>query len=111
MHKFNHARYSAFAFFCLYWQSRSRPRLLLSRLRRRLCPSPCGQGDTLQVSDAACGRVLLDVVVTDKAGKPESGLEFTDFTPLDKNQPDKILSLRASSGNAQKAGPPTGDRF
>ena len=39
-------------------------------------------------------RVSLDVVVTDKSGKPVSGLQQRDFTLLDDNQPQKILSLR-----------------
>ena len=41
-------------------------------------------------------RVSLDVVVTDKSGKPVSGLQQQDFTLLDDNQPQKILSFRES---------------
>jgi VWFA-related protein len=40
--------------------------------------------------------ITLDVGVTDKAGKPVSGLEMKDFTLLDNNQPVKILSFHAT---------------
>jgi VWFA-related protein len=52
------------------------------------------------------GRIHLDVVVTDKAGNPVSGLSLQDFTLLDNNRPNKILSFRPSGGSAQKADPP-----
>jgi VWFA-related protein len=55
------------------------------------------------------GRIKLDVVVTDKSGAPQSGLELKDFSVLDNNQPVKILSFHAphTSGDAgQDAGPP-----
>jgi VWFA-related protein len=51
-------------------------------------------------------RIKLDVVVTDKSGKPVSGLDLKDFTLLDNNQPGKILSFRAFDGTVQKAEPP-----
>jgi len=57
--------------------------------------------------DAREGRMKLDIVVTDKSGKPVTGLNLNDFTLLDNNQPSKILSLRAVDGTAQKADPPT----
>ena len=105
MKKRIHAKYSVFVFL---------PVLAVAQQATTPSQSPVPQAPPLTVrpadtpaSDAAEGRIHLDVVVTDKAGKPESGLEFTDFTLLDNNQPDKILSFRASSGTAQKAGPPT----
>ena len=52
------------------------------------------------------GHIYLDVMVTDKAGAPVSGLELKDFTLLDNNQPGKILSFQAFGGSAQKASPP-----
>ncbi len=52
------------------------------------------------------GPIYLDVVVTDKAGAPVSGLELKDFTLLDNNQPGKILSFQAFGGSTQKAAPP-----
>jgi VWFA-related protein len=52
------------------------------------------------------GRIHLDVVVTDKSGKPVTGLGINDFTLLDNNQPAKILSFKAVDGAVQKADPP-----
>jgi VWFA-related protein len=48
----------------------------------------------------------LDVVVTDKSGKPVPGLDLKDFTLLDNNQPTKILSFRPIDEAAHKAHPP-----
>jgi len=64
-------------------------------LTQRLAPAPA----------AAEGRIKLDVVVTDRSGKPVSGLDLNDFTLLDNNQPGKILSFRAFDGTVQKADP------
>jgi VWFA-related protein len=41
-------------------------------------------------------RISLDVVVTDKAGNPQSGLQQQDFTILDDKQPETIASFRAT---------------
>jgi VWFA-related protein len=67
-------------------------------LNARTTPTPS--------SDAAEGRIRLDVVVTDKAGKPVSGLELKDFTLLDDNRPSKILSFHAIDAVAQAASQP-----
>src|SRR5271170_5557764 len=40
-------------------------------------------------------QITLDVVVTDKSGKPVPGLQQQDFTLLDNKQPQKILSFQA----------------
>jgi VWFA-related protein len=48
--------------------------------------------------------MTLDVVVTDKSGKPVSGLQQQDFTLLDNKLPQKILSFQAIQGAA--ADPP-----
>jgi len=50
--------------------------------------------------------MTLDVVVTDKSGKPVSGLEQRDFTLLDNKQPQKILSFEAIQASAHAADPP-----
>jgi VWFA-related protein len=42
-------------------------------------------------------QITLDVVVTDKSGKPVSGLQQQDFTLLDNKQPQKILSFQAAT--------------
>jgi VWFA-related protein len=43
-------------------------------------------------------QLVLDVVVTDKSGKPVSGLQEQDFTVLDNKHPTKILSFHAHGG-------------
>jgi VWFA-related protein len=43
----------------------------------------------------ARARVAVDMVVTDAAGKPVSGLHPEDFTVLDNNQPQKVLAFHA----------------
>jgi VWFA-related protein len=48
--------------------------------------------------------VTLDVVVTDKSGKPVSGLQQQDFTIMDNKQPRKIASFRAVDGGAATPG-------
>jgi len=45
-------------------------------------------------------HVTLDVVVTDKSGKPVSGLQQSDFTLIDNKQPEKILSFEALDSRA-----------
>jgi hypothetical protein len=52
------------------------------------------------------GRIHLDVLVTDAAGKPAVGLAPSAFTLLDDNQPRKILSFRSFDGVAVKPAPP-----
>jgi VWFA-related protein len=44
---------------------------------------------------AAAGPLVLDVVVTDRAGKAVQGLEEKDFTVLDNGHPQSLLSFRA----------------
>jgi VWFA-related protein len=56
---------------------------------------------------AAPTRISLDVLVTDKAGKPVPQMEPTDFTLLDDNQPRKILAFRRADGTiGNKLDPP-----
>lgn len=43
-------------------------------------------------------HISLDVVATDSAGKAVSGLQQTDFTILDNNQPQKMTSFEAVQG-------------
>jgi hypothetical protein len=44
------------------------------------------------------GQIELDVSVTDQSGKSVAGLTPTDFTLLDNEQPQKILSFQAVDG-------------
>lgn len=73
-------------------------------------PPPPDQAPALAVRPAPAppaepGRFELDVVVTDKAGKPVSGLEESDFTVLDNNRPAKIVAFHAYGGAAQPEQP------
>ena len=64
---------------------------------------PAGTGMENAGGDA--GVVRLNVVVTDKSGKPVAGLGAGDFTLLDNKQPAKILSFQAY-GASRTPNPP-----
>jgi VWFA-related protein len=51
-------------------------------------------------SDAEEGLIKLDVVVTDKSGKPVPSLGPTDLTLLDNGQPGNTLSFQAFDGTS-----------
>jgi VWFA-related protein len=51
-------------------------------------------------------NMTLDVVVTDKSGKPVAGLKQQDFTLLDNKQAQKIVSFQAVEGGAATTDPP-----
>jgi VWFA-related protein len=55
------------------------------------------------ISEARDANLTLDVVVTDRSGKPRAGLTQSDFVVRDNNQIRKILSFRAvdSAGPAE----------
>jgi hypothetical protein len=48
-----------------------------------------------QDSGSTGSQITLDVVVTDKSGRPQGGLQPQDFTLLDNKSPQKILSFQA----------------
>lgn len=52
------------------------------------------------------GKIKLDVLVADSAGKPALGLEAWDFKILDNNRPRKVLSFRAYDGATVMPDPP-----
>jgi VWFA-related protein len=52
------------------------------------------------------GLIHLDVVVTDQAGKPVSGIDRRDFTLLDNGQSEKIVSFHAFGGINAQPNPP-----
>ena len=58
------------------------------------------------VVESSQGSIELNVLVTDKSGKPVSGLGLSDFTLLDNNQPVKILSFHAIDGTVHTDDPP-----
>jgi VWFA-related protein len=49
--------------------------------------------------------ITLDVVVSDKSGKPQAGLQQQDFTLLDNKSPQKIMSFQAIDEPAAPATP------
>lgn len=51
--------------------------------------------NTVPSSPTSDHRITLDVVVTDKAGNPQTGLQQQDFTILDDKQPENIQSFHA----------------
>lgn len=51
------------------------------------------------------GQIRLNVIVTDKAGKPVTGLTQQDFTLLDENHSTQIVGFRAHTGDAEPTAP------
>ena len=51
-------------------------------------------------------QITLDVVVTDKSGKPQAGLQQQNFTLLDNKSPQKILSFQAVEEPSAKSASP-----
>jgi hypothetical protein len=58
------------------------------------------------IYDAEEGMIKVDVVVTDRAGKPISGIAAKDFTLLDNGQPEKILTFHGFDEISNTAAPP-----
>jgi VWFA-related protein len=82
---------------------------VLSWAQQNPMPPSAAQSPALPLHSAqenSKGHVKLDVVVTDKSGKPLSSLALNDFTLLDNNQPRPILSFHAFDDAAQKPHPP-----
>src|ERR1019366_8876391 len=69
---------------------------------------PAGQSEpSASVPAVTADRhMTLDVVVTDKSGKPVPGIAQKDFTLLDNKQPQKIVSFQAVEGAAAAADQP-----
>lgn len=57
-------------------------------------------------SPIASHQIHLNVVVTDKSGKPQTGLQQQDFTLLDNKAPQKILLFDAVNELSSKADHP-----
>src|SRR5580700_2988825 len=53
------------------------------------------------------GLIHLDVAVTDRAGKPVSGMDRRDFTLFDNGQSEQIVSFLAFGGINARPNPPT----
>ena len=68
--------------------------------------APAGSVPSSRAAAPSQGSLQVDVVVTDKEGKAVPGLERSDFTVQDNNQPMNILSFQASGGTEPNSGPP-----
>ena len=80
-----------------------------------VCQQPAASGATEKSqpvtavpSDNSDRSLTLDVVVTDKSGKPVSGLQQQDFTVLDNKRPTRIVSFHSQSGAALPTDPNAG---
>jgi hypothetical protein len=56
-----------------------------------------------KMPDPTQGLIRMDVTVTDKAGKSVTGLSEKDFTLLDNNQQQKVVTFQAFNGGIQPA--------
>jgi VWFA-related protein len=65
-----------------------------------------GQSPVPTSSSTNNPQITLDVVVTDKSGKPQPGLQQQDFTLLDNKTPQKILSFQSVDEPGTPATPP-----
>jgi VWFA-related protein len=68
---------------------------LAKSLSSQNATSPLSERPLASIDDTKVGLIKVDVVVTDKSGKPATGLEWTDLELLDNGQPNKILSFQA----------------
>jgi VWFA-related protein len=80
-------------------QSTPQPQTPNPTLEHRPAPKP----QTLLIPE---GKIRLDVMVDDQAGKPVVGLEPWDFKILDNGQPRKVMSFRSYDGVQVKPDPP-----
>ena len=69
-----------------------------------LCFSSLCQPGTAQQPAGQNPHIQLDVVVTDKSGKPVAGLNQQDFTILDNKQPTPILTFHPHTASSVPAG-------
>ncbi len=56
-----------------------------------------------RMPDPTQGLIRIDVAVIDKSGKPVTGLPEEDFTLLDNNEQQKIVTFQAFNGGIQPA--------
>jgi VWFA-related protein len=74
--------------------------------QRSVSPSPDSPLAEATAHTAVDRRISIDVVVTDKSGKPVSGLQQQDFTLLDDKQPRTITSFRVVNETVEPDDPP-----
>jgi VWFA-related protein len=63
-----------------------------------LCTAAASAQQASPQSQAASGKIYLDVVATPKSGPPVADLQQQDFTVLDNDSPQAISSFQAVSG-------------
>jgi VWFA-related protein len=80
--------------------------LALAQRSQFLLPKKTDSSATAASLTRANGRIALDVVVTNKSGRPVIGLERQDFTLLDNSEPAKIHSFQAFNSTTAKPVPP-----
>jgi VWFA-related protein len=64
---------------------------------------PQNPANSYQMPDPTQGLIRVDVNLTDKAGRPVSGLSGKDFTLLDNDQKREIVTFQAFNGGIQPA--------
>lgn len=69
--------------------------------------SESASSSTTPTSRPPSRQMMLDVRVADKSGQPVQGLQQTDFTLLDNNHPQNIVSFAEIGAKAPAAGSPT----
>jgi VWFA-related protein len=106
--KASRLRMQALHGFCIFFVSASIP-LLAQQASVAAAPSAANTPAqaTAQNSTSTNRQITLDVVVENKSGKPQAGLQQQDFTLLDNKVSQKILSFNAVDVLTAKADPPT----
>ena len=64
-------------------------------LAAKPCQAQQGSDSAVPMLRTTVRRVVVDVVVTDRAGKPVAGLKKEDFKLFEDNQPQQVLSFDA----------------
>jgi VWFA-related protein len=70
-------------------------------------PATHDQHRAESASDSSGGLIRLNVMVTDQSGKPAAGLDLKDFTLLDNDRPQPVVSFQAFDGTLTKPDSPT----
>ena len=90
-------RYAWICFFCCS---------LVPALAQQNGPTGLSERPATAPPASANRSIALDVVVSDKSGKPVSGLQQQDFTILDNKKPRRIESFHAVDGGASTTADP-----
>jgi VWFA-related protein len=88
-----------FRLICILLLSVASPLFAQSSSQQSSTPATAATGGTNSV-------ITLDVVVANKGGKPQAGLQEQDFTLLDNKNPQKIISFHSIDEPGAPAVPP-----